>query len=217
MAVLFDAAANAIQTTTSTCVLGMTIANVAGSVLLVGVYNAALPTSISAVYANGIALTQIGRTTYVSASLTVTLFGITNPPFGTVSISCQTVGGLTPVLGMMAASYNGSGGWGDYVPKSNASLTSNAVIVYSTSNTGRVVLFGACKSTFTAMNATTRLSDVLHLSLLLADAAGTGTTFSLSVSSNASSQAMIFGGINLYATIVGGNTVGLMMMLGAGS
>lgn len=195
MPVAFAVAAKSINTTTSTCVLSFTVTPGACIIAGISTHN---NTTISAVYANGTPFTFLGRHKHGSHSMAAALYGLLNAPSGTVSVSCQTVGGVAPVMHMMAAAYTGVGSFGDY-KQGSGSAVANVALSFSTSTTGRVVCFGSGLNTLTAMNATTRLSDVAHLATNWCDTAGPAASYSLSYSANASIQNLLFVGLNLVA------------------
>lgn len=188
-------------TSTVVAVCNMTIA--AGAVLLVGV-NTGDDVSVSAVYANGTLLTQLGRVV-LSNTVTVTacLWGLTSSPSGGVSISAVAVGGVATTFEIMAASYLGAATTNPFgtVITTTATSVANVVMSVSTSTTHRVVLFGTGRQTFTAMNATVRQTDASHNTTFWADTAGPGNAISLSVSCNAVTQFTGFIAVNIAALV----------------
>lgn len=197
MPVTFDASAKGIQTGTAIVVCTLTIA--ANAVLLVGITNtAAGDESISACGANGTPLTQLGRAKN-DTGVIATLFGLTAPPSGVVSISANTVGGTSQNMQIYAASYLGAKGTNPFgtVIVGSAGAVNNFAISLSTSSTDRVIFLAGGVNDLTAMNATTRQKDTINYGSFWADTAGTAAAISLSASAIITAQNIAFLGVNI--------------------
>lgn len=221
MAVTFDSSGKQTVGGTSTVVAVCSFTVAAGAVLLVGV---ATPTtiSISACAVNGTPMTQLGRILHTSAGFSSTLYGLTAPPSGVVSISAGLVGGVANQLFIIGASYLGAKSvnpFGTVTTKSDSAVTTS-VIGFSTSTTDMVTLFagGFNSFSFTATLATTRQSDGNHHISRWVDAAGTGATMSLSCSSVVTTQNLYWIGVNIAATAtaVGSTIPSFLAMVNVG-
>lgn len=217
MAVTADASTQISGTATASCVCTLTIA--VGGCLLVYV-DTVQNVSVSAVVANGVAMTQLGRILHKSATCTCTLYGLTAgvAPTGAVSISAALVGAFVGTVGMFAASYLGSSTTNPFgtINTGTASAVNNAALSMST-NTGDMMSFVVVgRNVLTAQNATTLLSDNGHNARRLAHTAGSGTTFSLSISANATTQNFVFMGVNIRQQITATLPPNKMALLGVG-
>lgn len=215
MAVVIDASAKGIQTSTATLVCTITIA--ANAVLVVGICNTAWATgSISTVAANGTALTQLGRAYNDAGTVICTLFGLTAAPSGTVSISATTKGGGVQNGQIYAASYLNAKTTNPFgtVIVGSAGAVNNFAISLSTSNVDRVIFCAAGVNNLTAMNATTRQVDSANFGSFFADTAGSSAAISLSASAVITVQNIAFLGMNIAfsAAAVGGGPLGLSLM-----
>lgn len=194
MAVTYDNSAQGIQTATASVVVSLAVTP--GACLVVGISTSS-NVSISACYANGTQLTQLGRALHDSNTMAVCLFGYTAPPSGTVSISANTVAAAQSTIGIHAASYVG-GVFGTDVFIGSASNVTACNLTFSTSTTDMMVLFGASRQTLQILNGTTRQTDNQHLAVRLADTAGSASSFIFSMSgNNASATNYIYIGTNI--------------------
>lgn len=212
MPVTFDAAAQAIQTTTSSCVLTFTVAP--GACIVAGVFTHN-DTTASAVYANGTQLNLIGRTVHTSNLQSLAIYGLMNAPSGTVSLSVQTVAAATPTLGLMAASYLNGASFGNYTFATGSSVAT-LVLSMSTSTTDRVVAFALNRNGNPPNNFTTRLSNADHLAFLMADTAGPANAYTFSTSGTAAGNNYILSGINIVFSVAATTALSWKALMGAG-
>lgn len=211
--VAYDNSAQSTQTNIATIVLSIGVA--ANACLLVGTY-AANGISTSAVYANGTALTKLGRRLNDTGGQSVELWGITSIAAGNYSVSAPTVGGVNPTAyGILAASYTGAKTFGD-VTGGTAGAVGLFTLTYSTSTTDRMVLFDCFLNTAHFENITQRQSNTDHRGGRWGDTAGSAATFIATVSGAAAGAGYAYIGVNIVASAAPTFTIGQMNLKGVG-
>lgn len=216
MAVTFDAAATSIQTFTAAAVVTLTIA--ANAVLLVGCYTkGTVAGSISAVAQNGTALTQLGRVEGSGGTI-VTIFGLTAPSSGVVSISANTVGGVAMEFNIHALTYTGAKASNCFGTPGSATAASavNLNLSVSSATNNKVVAFFCSPADVTAVPATARAYTGSNYGSGAFEATGAAT---VSISASVAVSTAIVGlGISIIFSVAAApSTLYGLMMLGVGA